>query len=174
MKKNHWNRKSRVRLSLKVETNEEQEGLGRWQMIGTSFGCWDFQTNQCRPHPVRGLKLLHEPSFCYLRTIIVFQYRLSVRLRHSFHIIHLIETHNLKGKYARNHSIFWKTVLINGSQIFKALSIFSATHWNSEIFSKSLVPIKQLKLGKTCTGKQIVIISWSTRCQTFQLFAHKG
>ncbi len=93
MKKNHWNRKSRVRLSLK--TNEEQDGLGRWQMIGTSFGCWDFQTNQSRPHPVRGLKLLREPSFCYLRTIIVFQYRLSVGLRHSFHIIPLTETHSL-------------------------------------------------------------------------------
>ncbi len=53
---------------------------------------WDFQTNQCRPHPARGLKLLREPCFYYLQTIIVSKYRHSVGLRHSFHIKHLIAT----------------------------------------------------------------------------------
>jgi hypothetical protein len=30
-----------------------------------------FQTNRCRPHPVRGLKLPSEPCFCHLQQIIV-------------------------------------------------------------------------------------------------------
>ncbi len=39
-----------------------------------SYSRWDFQTNQCRPHPERDLKLLREPCFFYLQTIIVSQY----------------------------------------------------------------------------------------------------
>ncbi len=50
-----------------------------------------FSTNVVQA-PVRGLKLLREPWFYYLQTIIVFQYRHSVGQRHTFHIIHLIET----------------------------------------------------------------------------------
>jgi hypothetical protein len=57
-----------------------------------SYSRWDFQTNQCRPHPARGLKLLREPCFYYLQTIIVSQYRHTVGLRHSFHIEHLFAT----------------------------------------------------------------------------------
>ncbi len=52
----------------------------------------NFHTNCCRPHPVRGIKLLREPCFCRLQTIIVSQERYSVGLRHTLYIIHLIET----------------------------------------------------------------------------------
>ncbi len=41
---------------------------------------------------MRGLKLLRKPCFFYLQTIIAFQYRYSVGQRHTFHIIHVIET----------------------------------------------------------------------------------
>ncbi len=60
--------------------------------LALSFYRGNFQTNWRRPNPVRGLKLHHEPCFYYLQTIIVFQYRHSVGQRHTFHIIHLLET----------------------------------------------------------------------------------
>ncbi len=78
---------------LKVLTNEKRGGLN-FHSVGLylSYSLWNFQTNQFRPQPVRGQKLLREPCFYYLQTIIVFQYRHSVGLRHTFHIIHLLET----------------------------------------------------------------------------------
>ncbi len=39
--------------------------------LAVSFSSCDFQTNQCRPYPVKSLKLLSEPCFCYLKSIIV-------------------------------------------------------------------------------------------------------
>ncbi len=41
--------------------------------IGLALSCTrgNFQTNWCRPHPVRGIKLLREPCIYYLQTIIV-------------------------------------------------------------------------------------------------------
>ncbi len=37
--------------------------------VPLSCSRWNFQTNWCRPHPVRGLKLLSEPSFCRWRLL---------------------------------------------------------------------------------------------------------
>ncbi len=45
--------------------------------LSLSYSRWDFQTNQCRPHPLRGIKLLSEPCFYYLKSMIVSQYRYS-------------------------------------------------------------------------------------------------
>ncbi len=42
----------------------------------------NFQTNRCRPHPVRGLKLPSEPCFCHLQPIIVSQRREKNCWRH--------------------------------------------------------------------------------------------
>jgi hypothetical protein len=53
------------------------------------FYSGNIQTNLCRPHPVGGKKVLSVPPyFYYLQTIIVFHYRHSVGVRHTFHIIH--------------------------------------------------------------------------------------
>jgi hypothetical protein len=73
---------------LKVLTNEKRGGL---TMVSFDRSRGNFHTNWCRPHPGRSIKLLREPCFYYLQAIIVFQYRHSVGLRHTFHIIHLIE-----------------------------------------------------------------------------------
>ncbi len=55
-----------------------KEGGWQWyNFIGLAFSysrC-DFQTNRCRPHPVRGIKLFSEPCFYYLQTIIDSQHR---------------------------------------------------------------------------------------------------
>jgi hypothetical protein len=72
----------------------KEEGCQWYHSIGLVFSCsrGNFQTNWWRPHPLRGIKLLREPCLCHLQTIIVSQYRYSVGLRHTFHIIQLIET----------------------------------------------------------------------------------
>ncbi len=82
------------KVYLKVLTNEKRGGLTNYHSIGLPFSHsrWDCQTNRCRPHPVRGLKLLSEPCFCHLKSMIVSQYRHSVGLRHTFHIVRFIET----------------------------------------------------------------------------------
>jgi hypothetical protein len=61
-------------------------------VLALSWSRGNFQTKWYRPHSVRGIKLLRDPFFYYLQTIIVFQYRLSFGQRHTFHIIHLIDT----------------------------------------------------------------------------------
>ncbi len=53
---------------------------GGWQWyhsisLGLSYSRCDFQTNRCKPHPVRGIKQLSEPYFYYLQTIIGSQHR---------------------------------------------------------------------------------------------------
>jgi hypothetical protein len=53
---------------------------GGWQWyhsigLALSYSRCDFQTNRCKPHPVRGIKQLSEPYFYYLQTIIVSQRR---------------------------------------------------------------------------------------------------
>jgi len=60
--------------SLKVLTNGEREGLkvvAFDRSPSKLFTLWDLQTNLCRPHPVRGLKLPSEPGFWHLKSIIV-------------------------------------------------------------------------------------------------------
>jgi hypothetical protein len=52
---------------LKVLTNEK----------ALSSSCCDFQTNRCKPHPVRGIKQLSEPCSYYLQIIIVSQRRMK-------------------------------------------------------------------------------------------------
>jgi len=47
-----------------------------WQWYHTidlalSYSRWNFETNLFSPHPLRGLKILSEPCFYYLQTIIV-------------------------------------------------------------------------------------------------------
>jgi hypothetical protein len=72
----------------------KEAGLLWYHSIGLALSCYrgNFHTNSCRPHPVRRIKLLREPCFYHLQTIIVSQYRYSVGLRHTLYIIHLIET----------------------------------------------------------------------------------
>jgi hypothetical protein len=53
---------------------------GGWQWyhsigLALSYSRCNFQTNRCKPHPVRGIKQLSEPYFYYLQTIIVTQCR---------------------------------------------------------------------------------------------------
>ena len=43
--------------------------------LALSYSRCDFQTNRCKPHPVRGIKQLSDPCFYYLQTIIVSQRR---------------------------------------------------------------------------------------------------
>ncbi len=64
------------KMLLKVLANEKEAGWQWYHSIGLALSCSrrNFQTNWCRPHPVRGLKLLREPCFYYLQTIIVSQY----------------------------------------------------------------------------------------------------
>ncbi len=55
---------------------------GGWQRshsigLALSYSRCDFQTNRCKPHPVRGIKQLSEPCFYYLQTIIVSQSRMK-------------------------------------------------------------------------------------------------
>jgi hypothetical protein len=58
-------------LVLKVLTNEKRGGLKVVSFDALSCARRNFQTNWCRPHPVRGLKLLREPCLYHLQTIIV-------------------------------------------------------------------------------------------------------
>jgi hypothetical protein len=53
----------------------KEAGRQWYHLIGLALSCsrGNFQTNWCRPHPVRGIKLLREPCFYYLQTIIVSQ-----------------------------------------------------------------------------------------------------
>jgi hypothetical protein len=53
----------------------KEAGLLWYHSKGLALSCsrGNFHTNWCRPHPVRGLKLLRELCFCYLQTIIVSQ-----------------------------------------------------------------------------------------------------
>ncbi len=49
---------------------------GGWAIgLALSYSRYYFQTNHCKPHPVRGIKLLSKPCFYYLQTIIVSQRR---------------------------------------------------------------------------------------------------
>ncbi len=72
------------------ELNEKMKGRKWYQSIGLAlnYSRWDFQTNRCTPHPVRSLKLLSEPCFCYLNTTIFFKRGINIGQRHSSHIIH--------------------------------------------------------------------------------------
>ncbi len=49
----------------------KEAGLLWYHSIGLAFSCsrGNFHTNCCRPHPVRGIKLLREPCFYHLQTI---------------------------------------------------------------------------------------------------------
>ncbi len=47
----------------------------------------EVRQNMLLPHPLRGLKLLSEPCFCYENAIIVCKHGINIGLRHSFHII---------------------------------------------------------------------------------------
>ncbi len=74
--------------TLKVLTNEKRGGLKvvRYHSISLALS---FLRG---PHPVRGLKLLGEPCFCHLKSIIVFKHGINIGLRHSSHIIHFTKT----------------------------------------------------------------------------------
>jgi hypothetical protein len=57
-----------------------KKGDRQWyHLIGLalSYSRCDFQTNRCKPHPVRDIKLLSEPCFYYLQPIIVSQRRMK-------------------------------------------------------------------------------------------------
>ncbi len=91
-----------------------------------SYSRWDFQTNRYRPHPLRGLKRLSETCFCHLKSIIVCKWRHSVGLRHTFHIVHLIQTTLLTSS-----PIFEKTVIIGfPSSIFSNNAIVASDIWS--------------------------------------------
>jgi hypothetical protein len=57
----------------------KEAGLLWYHSIGLALSCsraeifTQIACTNCMPHPVRGLKLLREPCFCYLQTIIVSQ-----------------------------------------------------------------------------------------------------
>jgi hypothetical protein len=53
----------------------KEAGLLLYHSIGLALSCshGNFHTNCCRPHPVRGIKLLCEPFFYNLQAIIVSQ-----------------------------------------------------------------------------------------------------
>ncbi len=60
---------------------------GGWQWyhsigLALSYSRCDFQTNQCKPHPVRGIKQLSEPYLYNLQTIIVSPHRKKNCLRY--------------------------------------------------------------------------------------------
>ncbi len=111
--------RDRMRLLLTPLRNDRSMPL--------SYARRNFKINWCRPHPVRGLKLLREPFFYHLQTIIVFQYRHSVGLRHPFHIIHLFETTVLYILPA----IFEKTVRIGSpSKIFSTNATVPSDIWS--------------------------------------------
>jgi hypothetical protein len=58
---------------FKVLTNEKRGGLSVVSFDRSPFKLFSlkFSNNWCRPQPVRGLKLLREPCFYHLQTIIV-------------------------------------------------------------------------------------------------------
>ncbi len=58
------------RQTLKVLTNEKRGGYHSIGLV-LSYSSLDFQTNWCRLHPVRDLKLFSEACFCHLKSIIV-------------------------------------------------------------------------------------------------------
>jgi hypothetical protein len=60
---------------LKVLTNEKIGGLAVVSFDRSGYSLCDFQTNRCKPHPLRGIKQLSEPYFYYLQTIVVSQRR---------------------------------------------------------------------------------------------------
>ena len=70
------------RVSWKVLSNEKRGDLKVVAFDRPPFKLfnsrWDFQTNQCRPHPVRGLELLRKPCLYHLQSIIASKYRYSV------------------------------------------------------------------------------------------------
>jgi hypothetical protein len=43
--------------------------------LALSSSRYDFKTNRCKPHPLRGIKQLSKPCFYYLQTIDVSQRR---------------------------------------------------------------------------------------------------
>jgi hypothetical protein len=51
----------------------KEAGCHWYHSIGLALSCsrGNFHTNWCRPHHVRGIKLLREPSLYYFQTIIV-------------------------------------------------------------------------------------------------------
>jgi hypothetical protein len=51
----------------------KETGWQWYHSIGLALSCnrGNFQTNWCRPHPVRGIKLLREPCFYYLQTKLI-------------------------------------------------------------------------------------------------------
>jgi hypothetical protein len=56
-------------INLKVLTNEKRGGLKVVAFDKSPFKLFTlrFSPNLCRPHPVRGLKLLSEPCFCHFK-----------------------------------------------------------------------------------------------------------
>ncbi len=69
----------RREISLKVLTNEKRGELKVGAFDSSPFKIFSlrFQTDQCRPHPVKGIKLLRETCFYYLKSMIVSQCRYS-------------------------------------------------------------------------------------------------
>ncbi len=63
------------RLPLKVITNEKRGGFSVVSFDRSPFQLFSlkFSTNWCRPHPVRGIKLIREPCFYYLQSIFLSQ-----------------------------------------------------------------------------------------------------
>ncbi len=52
-----------------IFTHNPIKGIDQWEKrwsesgLPLTYSRWDFQTNQCRPHSVRGLEVLSEPCF---------------------------------------------------------------------------------------------------------------
>ncbi len=89
-------------LPLKVLTNDKRGCLKVVAFDISPFKLFTlkFKTNQCRPHPVRGLKLLCEPCFYYLSA----QCRATTRFSHY--------KLNNKQRYCTSFPIFETTVRI--------------------------------------------------------------
>ncbi len=75
--------------TLKVLNNEKRGGLEVVSLERSPFKVFSLRISN---KSVRGLQLLSELCFCHLKSIIVCKQPHSVGLRHTFHIIHLIET----------------------------------------------------------------------------------
>ncbi len=100
--------------------------------LALSWSRGNFHTNWCRPHTVRGLKLLHEPCFYYLQAIIVFQYRQCRAATHFSH--HTLNWNN--GFVGTSSPIFEKTV--SSALHNKSFQITLTIHATSGVSEKVL------------------------------------
>ncbi len=108
---------------------------------------------------MRGLKLLREPFSYYLQTIIVKQYRHSVGQRHTFHIIHLIETTALyilpdiwddgKNRLTIINLFTWRDIWSVGKE---PIVMFEFTTWHAS-FTDFFIKLRRY----TDIGKQLFI-----------------